>query len=166
MWQSLSKGHFSPQLVFPIGKLEEDKCVWNDYPLYVMSVNSVEQCRTVSTVSTVIARCYLHLRWYFCHCSTIKGTLLNTLYHKWRQLGTTWELHGQHMGTTSYNLETTWHLVSLGCHLVTTNVSLGCFVGGTWVSFGCHLTTYWLLGERISALLAAYGHFFSTLHPL
>ena len=34
--------------------------------------NSVEQCRTVSTVltvstvSTVIARCYLHLRWYFC----------------------------------------------------------------------------------------------------
>ena len=70
MWQSLSKGHFSPQLVFPIGKLEQDKCVWNDYSLYVMSTvsNSVEQCRTVSTVSTVstvIARCYLHLRWYF-----------------------------------------------------------------------------------------------------
>ena len=27
--------------------------------------NSVKQCQTVSTVSTVIARCYLHLRWYF-----------------------------------------------------------------------------------------------------
>ena len=26
---------------------------------------SCQQCRTVSTVSTVIARCYLHLRWYF-----------------------------------------------------------------------------------------------------
>ena len=72
MWQSLSKGHFSPQLVFPIGKLEQDKSVWNDYSLHVMSTvsNSVEQCRTVSTVSTVsttvIALCYLHLRWYFC----------------------------------------------------------------------------------------------------
>ena len=49
VWQSLSKGHFSPQLVFPIGK-------WNKKWL-VMS--------TVSTVSTVITRCYLHLRWYF-----------------------------------------------------------------------------------------------------
>ena len=26
--------------------------------------SSCQQCRTVSTVSTVIARCYLHLRWY------------------------------------------------------------------------------------------------------
>ena len=33
--------------------------------LIIRHVNSVEQCRTVSTVSTVIARCYLHLRWYF-----------------------------------------------------------------------------------------------------
>ena len=37
----------------------------------IRHVNSVKQCRTVltvstkSTVSTVIARCYLHLRWYF-----------------------------------------------------------------------------------------------------
>ena len=44
-----------------------------NYTLYAMSTvsNSVEQCWTVSTVSTVsivstvIARCYLHLRWYF-----------------------------------------------------------------------------------------------------
>ena len=58
---------FCPQLVFPIGKLEQDKWVWNDYPLYVMSTvsNSVKQCQTVSTVSMVIARCYLHLWWYF-----------------------------------------------------------------------------------------------------
>ena len=41
---------FCPQLVFPIGKLEQDKCVWNDYSLYVMSTvsNSVEHCQTVS----------------------------------------------------------------------------------------------------------------------
>ena len=61
---------FCPQLVFPIGKLEQDKYVWNDYSLYAMSIvlNSVKQCQTVSTVSTVstvVARCYLHLRWYF-----------------------------------------------------------------------------------------------------
>ena len=38
---------FCPQLVFPIGKLEQDKCVWNDYSLYVMSTvsNSVKQCQ-------------------------------------------------------------------------------------------------------------------------
>ena len=36
--------------------------------LIIRHINSVEQCQTVSTVltvSTVIARCYLHLRWYF-----------------------------------------------------------------------------------------------------
>ena len=36
--------------------------------IIIRHVNSLEQCRTVSivsTVSTVIARCYLHLRWYF-----------------------------------------------------------------------------------------------------
>ena len=33
--------------------------------LIIRHVNSVKQCQTVSTVSTVIARCYLHLRWYF-----------------------------------------------------------------------------------------------------
>ena len=38
---------FCPQLVFPIGKLEQDKCVWNDYSLYVMSTvsNSVKRCQ-------------------------------------------------------------------------------------------------------------------------
>ena len=48
--------------------------------LIIRHVNSVEQCRKVSTVSTasivstVIARCYLHLRWYFCLLlSTIRG---------------------------------------------------------------------------------------------
>ena len=42
----------------------------------IRHVNSVEQCRTVSTVSTVIARCYLHLRWYFLlffHAPSPKG---------------------------------------------------------------------------------------------
>ena len=55
MWQSLSKGHFSPQLVFPIGKLEQDKCVWNDYPLYVMSTvsNSVNSFNSVNSVNNV-----------------------------------------------------------------------------------------------------------------
>ena len=57
MWQSLFKGHFSPKLVFPIGKLEQGKYVWN--------VNSFMSCQQCRTVSTVIARCYLHLRWYF-----------------------------------------------------------------------------------------------------
>ena len=48
--------------------------------LIIRHVNSVEQCRTVSivsTVSTVIVRCYLHLRWYF---STFKGVALIGFY--------------------------------------------------------------------------------------
>merc|ERR1712012_1469262 len=77
---------FCPQLVFSIGKLEQDKCVLNDYSLYVMSTvsNSVKQCQTVSTVSavstvsTVIARCYLHLRWYFYIISTIVMRIIKT----------------------------------------------------------------------------------------
>ena len=69
MWQSLSKWHFSPQLVFSIGKLEQDKCVWNDYSLYIMS--------TVSTVSTVVARCCLHLRWYFFYYQWLIFALLS-----------------------------------------------------------------------------------------
>ena len=43
--------------------------------LIIRHVNSVKQCQTVSTVSTVIARCYLHLRWYF---SMYKG--INAFY--------------------------------------------------------------------------------------
>ena len=38
--------------------------------LIIRHVNSVEQCRTVSTVLTFITRCYLHLRWYFCYKNT------------------------------------------------------------------------------------------------
>ena len=53
MWQSLSKGHFSPQLVFPIGKLEQHKYVWNDYSLYVMSTVS-NSVNTVNSYSAVL----------------------------------------------------------------------------------------------------------------
>ena len=47
---------FCPQLVFPIGKLEQDKCVWNDYSLYVMSTvsNSGKSVNSVNSYSAVL----------------------------------------------------------------------------------------------------------------
>ena len=67
MWQSLSKGHFSPQLVFPIGKLEQDKCVWNDYSLYVMSTvsNSVNSVNSVNSYSAVLPPSPMVFFWYW-----------------------------------------------------------------------------------------------------
>ena len=84
-----------PSAVLSYWKLEQDKCVWNDYSLYVMSTvsNSVKQCQTVSTVwvsavstvSTVIARCYLHLRWYFCtlNCQNWQSKWSRELHRMW-----------------------------------------------------------------------------------
>ena len=51
---------FCPQLVFPIGKLEQHKCVWNDYSLYVIStvsnnVNSVNSVNSVNNVNSYSA---------------------------------------------------------------------------------------------------------------
>ena len=71
MWQSLSKGHFSHQLVFPIGKFEQDY-VYEMITHYTSCqqckpCQQCQHCQQCKQCKQYIAQCYLHLWWYFSH---------------------------------------------------------------------------------------------------
>ena len=106
-----------------------------------------------------------------CNSGKIKGThpthLVATLWHKWRPLGTTWELRGQHFGTT-------WDMGQFGDNSAPLGNWMGtpsnyvdstrAPVGTTWHTLHCTMhyalcTTWWLFAERTFALKAAYGNF-------